>query len=440
MRKDRRRRLEAGHPWVYKSEIDALLGDPQTGDAVRVVNHQGHFLAWGFYHGTSQIAVRCGSYEESERLDHTWLRRKVLTAWNFRKRFLTQTASCRAIYGEADGIPGVIVDKYGETAVVQIQSAAFEMRRDALAEILCDVLRVTTLWERSDAPSRLLEGLDIRVGPLVGSPPKEVEIVENGVRFIVDLEDGQKTGHFFDQRENHAAIAPVVRWAVQERPRPDQRFIERVRDGKEKQTETPLGQDKATGVSSRQGARVLDLFCHTGGFALHALHYGASHVTAVDTSLHALESARKNMAVNGFVEHQYELLEGNAFDVLRDYAEAGARYDVVILDPPAFAKSRQAAEGALRGYKDIHLRAMKLLPEGGFLVTASCSSHVSQDDWLAAIAQAALDGRKQLRIIERRHAAVDHPVLLGMPENDYLKFAIFEVRSRVTSERALSPK
>ncbi|MCY0875999.1 MAG: class I SAM-dependent rRNA methyltransferase [Firmicutes bacterium] len=425
LRKERRRRLEAGHPFVYQSEVASVTGDPQTGDAVQVVNHQGHFLAWGFYHETSQIAVRCATYDESERLDQVWMRRTVTDAWNIRKRFLPQTTSCRAIYGEADGLPGVIVDKYGDTAVVQILSAAMDQRREVLAQTLCDVLRVTSLWERSDAPVRLLEGLEPKSGPLVGNPPAEVEIVENGVRFIVDLAGGQKTGHFFDQRENHASIAPVVRFAADERPRTDQRYREGV---------------TAAPDEGRRGARVLDVFCHTGGFALHALHYGAAHVTAIDSSLHALQSAERNMAANGFSEDQYELIEGNAFDILRDYSQSGQQYDVVILDPPAFAKSRQAVEGALRGYKDIHLRALRLLREGGFLVTASCSSHVNAQAWLEAIAQAAQDARKILRVIERRGAAIDHPALLGMPENEYLKFAILEVKSRATSEKAQIPR
>lgn len=440
LRKERRRRLEAGHPWVYRSEIAEVIAEPRTGDAVRVVNHQGHFLAWGFYHESSQIAVRCASYQESERLDHAWLRRTVTAAWDLRKRFLPQTVSCRAIYGEADGLPGLIVDKYGDTAVVQILSAAFEQRRTALVKILCEVLRLQSLWERSDASARLLEGLDKRVGPLVGTPPKEVEIVENGVRFIVDLEDGQKTGHFFDQRDNHAAIAPVVRFASDERPRTDQRYIEarsdRLGAGQTEALEAVRGEHP----TGRKGARVLDVFCHTGGFALHALRYGAAHVTAIDSSLPALQSAERNMAANGFGEEQYELIEGNAFDILRAYAESAERYDVVILDPPAFAKNRQAVEGALRGYKDIHLRAMRLLREGGFLVTASCSSHVSAQEWLDTIAQAAQDARKWIRVILRRGAALDHPALLGMPENEYLKFAILQVHSRATSETALNPK
>jgi len=420
LKKDRKKRLEAGHPWVYRSEIELAKGDPQTGATVKVVNHQGHFLAWGFYHESSQIAVRLASYEQSERLDHVWLRQRVMAAWQWRRRFLPQTHSCRAIFGEADGLPGLIVDKYGDTAVVQFLSAALDARRTEVAEVLCEVLRVTSLYERSDATTRGLEGLEVRTGALVGQPPEEVEIQENGVRFIVNLAEGQKTGHFFDQRDNHAALAPLVRWAHDERPRPDQRFRE--------QADGSLRDNAQTGV--RRGARVLDMFSHTGAFALHALHYGAAHVTAVDASMQALMAAERNMALNGFTDAQYDLFEGNAFDVLRDYVAQGLLFDVVILDPPAFAKSRGAVEGALRGYKDIHLRSLRLVADGGFLVTASCSSHVSREAWLDTIAAAAQDAHKRLRIVEQRGAAKDHPALLAMPENDYLKFAVFEVFSR----------
>lgn len=414
LKKERRRRLESGHPWVYRSEIETVTPDTATGDVVKVCNHQGHPLAYGFYHTESQIAVRIASYGSATTLGTHWLRSTVAEAWQRRRRLLASTQSCRAIYGEADGLPGLIVDKYGDTAVVQILSAALEGRREELALVLADVLKVTSLYERSDAPTRKLEGLLPRTGPLFGDPPPEVWIIENGVRFCVGITDGQKTGHFFDQRDNHAAIAPFVRFASDETPRPDLRFREDI--------------EEAPGL--RRGARVLDVFCHTGGFALHALRYGASHVQAIDSSERALIQAERNFEANGFGQERFELIEGDAFAILRDFAEQGEQYDVVVLDPPAFAKSKAAVEGALRGYKDIHLRALRLIKAGGYLVTASCSSHVDRETWLMTIRDAAQDGHKLLRCEVQRGAGPDHPVLLGMPENDYLKFAVFEVRPR----------
>ncbi len=416
--RSRKRRLEAGHPWIFRSEIAEIRGRAETGDIVTIHNHQGHYLASGFFHESSQIAVRVASYTQSEKIDASWLRRKVTAAWALRKRMLAHTDYCRALYGEADGVSGLIVDKYGTVAVVQILSAAMDLRRDMIVSVLREVLGVAAVYERSDTPVRALEGLEERTGCLFGDCPDQVEIQEHGLKLLVAIAAGQKTGHFFDQRENRQAIAPLVRWAVHEKPRPDQRYQE----GRE----TLSGNNPS---ASRQGAEVLDCFCHTGAFALHALHYGAERVTAVDLSETAIAGARQNAERNG-LSGRCEFVVANVFDTLREYEQEERRFDVVILDPPAFAKSRGAREAALRGYKEINLRALKLIRPSGFLVTASCSFHVSRDDWRAVIAEAALDVRKILRQIEERGAAPDHPQLVGMPENDYLKFAIYQVLDR----------
>ncbi|PWI57168.1 class I SAM-dependent rRNA methyltransferase [Sulfoacidibacillus thermotolerans] len=419
LKRVRKRRLEQGHPWVYRNEIEEVQGEPEAGAVVVVKNHQGHDLALGFWHPTSQIAVRIASYQTSERIDRTWLKAKIARAWAYRKRFLAHTEACRAVYGEADGIPGLIVDKYGEVAVIQILSLAMDIRRDWIVPALHEVLGVRAIYERSDAPVRRLEGLEPQVGCVFGECPEEVEIKENGIFFLVDIQEGQKTGHFFDQRENRAALAPVVRFGALEKPRPDLRFREEWTD----KVVVPESHN------TRVGAEVLDCFSHTGAFALHAVRYGAKHVILVDASERALQQAKRNAERNGYSE-RCEFVMGNAFDLLREYERNERLFDVVILDPPAFAKNRAAVPSALRGYKEINLRGLKLVRPGGFLVTASCSAHVSPDQWRGIVAEAALDARKILRLVEYRSAAKDHPQLMGMEENDYLKFAIFEVQPR----------
>ncbi|MHB1626908.1 MAG: class I SAM-dependent rRNA methyltransferase [Bacilli bacterium] len=437
----RKRRLEAGHPWIFRSEIAAVRGEAETGDTVTIHNHQGHYLATGFFHQSSQIALRVASYSQSEQIDAAWLKRRVTAAWAYRKRMLAHTDCCRALHGDADGVSGLIVDKYGPVAVVQILSAAMDARRDMVVAVLRDVLGVTAIYERSDEPVRALEGLEERVGCLWGHCPAEVEIQEHGLKFNVDIAAGQKTGHFFDQRDNREAIAPLVRWAVHEKPRPDQRYpktspqayfssrLPVARSAMAVSQEGRMAGQAQVRSALRQGAEVLDCFCHTGAFALHALRYGARRVTAIDRSEEAIAGARRNAELNG-VDERCEFVVANVFDALRDYEREQRRFDAVILDPPAFAKSRGAREAALRGYKEINLRALKLIRPGGFLATASCSFHVSRADWRAIIAEAALDARKILRMIEERGAAPDHPQLAGMPENDYLKFAMYQVLER----------
>ncbi len=415
LKKSRKRRIEQGHPWVFRNEIEKTTGDPATGDVVQVKNHQGHFLAQGFYHEVSQIAVRVVTYSEKEKVDDRFLREKMKQAWQHRKRVLRHTASCRAIYGEADGLPGLVVDKYEQVAVVQILSAAMDKRKEAIVKAIVDVLGVKAVYERSDAPVRQLEGLELSSGCLYGECPSSVTIKENGLQLEVNLVEGQKTGHFFDQRENRAAIAPFVRFSTEEKPRPDQHYDEQ---------KAHLATD-----SNRVGATVLDCFSHTGAFAMHALMYGAAHVTLVDASEVALSQAKINAELNGYLDRaSFEVV--NAFDYLRQAEQEKQQFDVVILDPPAFAKHKKAVEQALKGYKEINLRGLKLVKDGGFLVTASCSSPVTRQEWLEIIHEAAMDAHKLLRMIEYRSTGKDHPQLLGMPENDYLKFAIFEVKPR----------
>jgi len=395
LQRNRKKRLEQGHPWVYRSEVDTIEDGIVAGDIVDIYNHQGLFLARGYANPASQMTVRVMSYVQEE-IDEVFLTARLQNAWAFRTRLLADTGACRAVYGEADFLPGLIVDKYNGVLVLQILSAGMEALKPMLLPALQRVFRPTGILLRNDVPVRALEGLTQGVEVWAGDVPRHVVIEENGLQFEVDLFEGQKTGYFFDQRDNRVAIAPYVRQSVE------------------------LGQG---------GAEVLECFCHTASFTAHALHYGAKHVTAVDISEAAVVAAKRNLKLNGMLDRA-TLQVGNAFDVLREAEREGRQYDVVMLDPPAFAKSKRQLEGAYRGYKEINLRGMKLVKDGGFLVTASCSYHMVPELFREMIAEAALDAHKVLRLTHWSGAAVDHPEIVGVDEGHYLKFAIFEVRSR----------
>ncbi|ATY86535.1 rRNA large subunit methyltransferase I [Kyrpidia spormannii] len=386
--KDRKRRLEQGSPWIFRGEVARVEGDPAPGDVVEVVNHQGHFLAKGYINPRSQILVRVLTYRADEPIDASWAARRVDEALAWRERFLAGARSCRLIYGEADFLPGLIVDRFENILVVQVLALGMERLWPWIRQALVDRLAPQGILLRNDVPVREKEGLPLEVRRDYGEVPARVWIEENGLRLAVDVWRGQKTGYFFDQRENRLAIAPLV-----------------------------------------PGARVLDVFTHTGAFALHALKFGADRVVCVDQSREALDLARENVEANGYAGRA-EFVEANAFDELRALVDQARQFDVVILDPPAFAKSRSSLPGAIRGYKEINLRGMKLVRDGGFLVTASCSWHMHRDLFLDTITEAAVDARKILRLVELRGAAKDHPVIHGSEESNYLKFAMFEVRSR----------
>ncbi|MCL6593793.1 MAG: class I SAM-dependent rRNA methyltransferase [Alicyclobacillus sp.] len=398
LRKDRKRRLEQGHPWVFQSEVARIEGDVEPGGLADIVNHQGVFLARAYVNPASQIIARILTYQD-EPIDAAFWQRRIAQAWAFRQRFLPGVTSCRAVYGEADGIPGLIVDKYEDVLVVQLLAYGVERVREHLLSGLIAVFQPRGVLLRNDVPVRSLEGLELYTRVWYGDVPRQLEIVENGLTFVVDVYEGQKTGYFFDQRENRAALHPLMHgW----------------------------------GLDGQQGAEVLDCFCHTGSFAVYAAHYGAAQVTAVDVSAAALAVARENARRNG-VSEKITWVEANAFDFLRQAEQAQYSFDVVILDPPAFAKSRHALDAALRGYKEINLRALKLIRPGGFLVTASCSSHVSPDLFRKTILSAAVDAHKRLRLVRWAGAGQDHPVLAGVDEGNYLKFAIYQVEPRRSS-------
>lgn len=417
LKPNRKKRLEQGHPWVYPGEIETIEGDPQGGDVIHIVNHAGHFLAQGFYNPLSQLIIRVVTYSDVE-VDETLYHDKIEQAWKRRQWLLPAATSCRVVHGEADFLPGLIIDKYEDVVVVQILSLGMDVRRQWIFDAIKKIFNPRGIYERSDVPVRRLEGLEEREG-FVGEPfDTHVTVRENGISILVDVAEGQKTGYFFDQRENRAALKPLMTgWGARHGIIEDENGQPRNEQGKE--IKNPFW----------NGAEVLDCFSHTGSFMLHACLYGAKKVTCLDISEKAVEMAKENALLNGFL-HRTEFVAANAFDYLREQVKEKKTWDIVILDPPAFAKNRQSLEGAIRGYKEINLQGMKLVRTGGILVTASCSYHLSAARFLTMLQEAAIDAHKVLRLIEFRRAGIDHPVLLGSEETDYLKFAMYEVFDR----------
>lgn len=384
LRKRKNRRIENGHPWIYDNEIFKIEGTVKPGEIVNVLNHSRAFIGRGYINPNSKIQIRILTREEKEQIDREFFYRRIRDAWEYRKRF-SDPGSCRVIFGEADFLPGLVVDKFGDYLVLQSLALGIDQYKELIVELLDEMIQPKGIYERNDVPVRELEGLQQQTGFLKGEFPTTVQMEENGIKMWVDVAEGQKTGYFLDQKENRAAIESVVK-----------------------------------------GARVLDCFCHTGSFTLHAVHYGAQEVTAVDISEHAVAFVKQNVALNGFADRvKYEV--ANAFDLLREYEASGEQFDVVILDPPAFCKSASAIEGAKRGYKEINLRGMKIVKPGGFLVTASCSHYMYPELFTEVILDAAADAGKQLRLVNSGYQAKDHPILMNFRESLYLKFYIYQV-------------
>jgi len=380
----RQKRLLGGHPWVYGNEIGRVDGAPEPGAVVDVCDARGGFLARGYYNPQSQIAVRVLT-RRAEAIDAAWIERRIARAWATRRRLLPDVTCCRVVFGEADFLPGLIVDKFGDLLVLQSLALGIDRLQREVVEGLLAVLEPDGIFARNDAPVRALEGLPLTTGALWGQFDPHLVIRENGLRFAIDVATGQKTGYYLDQQANHAVIRPLS-----------------------------------------AGARVLDCFCHVGGFALHAASAGAGSVLAVDSSDAALALAAENATLNGLAE-RVTWEAGNAFDVLKRLNNERAHFDLIVLDPPPFAKNRAAVAGALRGYKEINLRALRMIPDGGTLVTCSCSFHVGPDLFRDVVAAAAFDAGRRLRLIAERTQNVDHPILTGYEESHYLKCLIYEV-------------
>ncbi len=390
--------LRGGHPWVYEAEITEERGEPVNGELVDVLSSKGRYLGTGFFNRHSKIRVRVISDNTNDTFDEAFFRRRLSHAWEYRKTVMgaEDLSCCRLIFGEADRFPGLTVDRFGPILVTQTLSLGMEHKKQLLFPALVDLLRQDGqknqgIYERNEVAIRKLEGMEEGKGffPLENLPIPEstvTEIVENGIRYSVDFENGQKTGFFLDQKYNRRAAAQLAR-----------------------------------------GKRVLDCFTHTGSFGLNAAKAGAEHVCAVDISAEAVEMARSNAVLNG-LEDRMSFRQANVFDLLPQLSqEPGAKFDYIILDPPAFTKSRQTVDSAMRGYKEINLRAMKLLPRGGYLATCSCSHFMTEKLFCEMLRSAAHDANVALRQIEARQQAPDHPILWNVPETNYLKFYLFQV-------------
>lgn len=377
-------KAEQGRPWIYTDEIKEYEGEYKNGDIVEVYNHKHYFIGKGYINDASKIAIRIMTRDINEEIDKEFFIRKFKAAWEYRKTVI-DTSSCRLIFGEADFLPGLTVDKFEDYYVIQISTLGMDQFRDIIVQVLVEDFGAKGVYERSDIKTREIEGLEQTKGFLTEEFDTNVQIIENGVKYIVDLENGQKTGFFLDQKENRAAIHRICK-------------------------------DK----------EVLDCFTHTGSFALNAGIAGAKSVLGIDVSQHAVDCATRNAELNN-LQDTVKFECHNAFDVLADWSREGRKFDVVILDPPAFTKSRGTINGAKRGYKEINLRGIKMVKEGGYFVTCSCSHYMAEDLLRKTIAEAAHDAHRSLRQIEFRTQSCDHPILWNSDESYYLKFFVFQV-------------
>ena len=389
LKKGEGRMLKAGGLWIFDNEIASILGSFEDGDIVAVHDFDGYGLGKGFINRNSKIRVRMMTRNRHQEIDEAFLKMRVQEAWNYRKK-VSDTGSCRVIFGEADFLPGLVVDKFSDVLVVQSLALGIDRLKDQIVELLKEVLaadgiEIRGVYERSDAKVRRQEGMELYKG-FIGEPfDTNVEIEENGVRYMVDVKDGQKTGFFLDQKYNRKAIQRLCK-----------------------------------------NAKVLDCFTHTGSFALNAGYGGAKEVTGVDASELAVEQATLNSKLNG-MEDRVKFICRDVFELLPELEEKGEKFDVVILDPPAFTKSRNSVKNAVKGYREINLRAMKLVRDGGFLATCSCSHFMTYELFTQTIHQAARNVHKRLRQVEYRTQAPDHPILWAAEESYYLKFYIFQV-------------
>ena len=386
--------VEQGHPWIYEAEVVRSEGDFENGCLVDAVSEKGKYLGTGFLSLNSKIRIRLISRNANDKFDEAFWRRRIVYAWDYRKTVMAGDLNCcRVIFGEADGFPGLTVDKFSDILVAQTLSVGMEKLKPMLFPLIIEALRadgheISGIFERNDVKIRELEGLTQGKGWFGNTHPDScvTEICENGVYYSVDVENGQKTGFFLDQKYNRLAVARLAK-----------------------------------------GKRVLDCFTHTGSFALNAAMGGAEHVTAVDVSESAIEMARKNAERNG-LSGRIDFIAANVFDLLPELEAKGKKpFDFIILDPPAFTKSRKTVHSAERGYKEINLRALRLLPRGGYFATASCSHFMPSELFVKMLRSAAIDAGVELRQIEARQQSPDHPILWNVPETDYLKFYIFQV-------------
>ena len=378
------RRVENGHPWIFGNEVATVDGDTTGASIVEVFTHDKKFLGRGYINLQSQIAVRLLTRDKNETIDDSFFYTRLQEAWQYRQR-LGYTENCRLVFGEADYLPALIIDKFNDYLVLQTLALGMDRWKQAIADALQRIFKPKGIYERNDVPVRELEGLPQQKGFLSAPFDTQIIIRENGVQMHVDIENGQKTGYFLDQHDNRRAIRHIVK-----------------------------------------DADVLGAFCYTGSFETHAGFYGARSVLGLDISENAVAQARRNAELNGLsAVCKYEAV--NAFDVLKQWSKEGRQYDVVMLDPPAFTKSRETIQKAITGYKEINLRGMKLVKKGGFLVTSSCTNLVQPELFLETIELAAKDARRRLRQVTFQAQASDHPIVNGWENTNYLKFLIVQV-------------
>lgn len=390
LKKGEGRSLKAGEPWIYDNEIESIMGAFEDGDIVSVHDFDGFPLGQGFINRNSKLTVRMMTRDKNAVINEDFIRMRVKNAWEYRKKVMDDISSCRVIFGEADFLPGIVIDKFENVLVVESLALGIERFKLLIIDILKklmkqDGINIRGVYERSDAKVREQEGLE-RFKGFIGEPfDTKVQIIENGVKYFVDVKDGQKTGFFLDQKYNRRAAARLCK-----------------------------------------GARVLDCFTHTGSFALNAAHTGDEHVTGVDASELGIAQARENAKLNGLTD-KAEFICADVFDLLPELERSGEKFDVVILDPPAFTKSRNSIKKAVKGYREINLRGMKLVKDGGYLATCSCSHFMDPELFAKTIGQAAQNVHKRLRQVEFKTQSPDHPILWGAGDSYYLKFYIFQV-------------
>jgi len=384
----REKSLARRHPWIFSGAIERTVGTPTSGETVLVLSSNGRFLAYAAFSPQSQIRARAWSFEQSDTIDADFMAERIRRAVAYRAAIMPRSVeSRRLVHAESDGLPGLVVDRYGDTAVMQCSSAGAERWREAFAAALVEHGGCSRVYERSDAEVRRLEGLSERVGIVLGEePPDAIRIREDDIAFLVDVRGGQKTGFFLDQRDNRALVDAAAK-----------------------------------------DCAVLDVFSYTGGFTLAALAGGASHVTAVDSSAEALACARANLSASGFAENAVEWMEGDAFALLRRLHDQGRRFDLVVLDPPKFAPTEKHVPRAARAYKDVNLWGLRLLRPGGTLFTFSCSGGIDAALFQSIVAGAAVDAGVQGRIVRRLAASADHPIALEFPEGEYLKGLVVRI-------------
>lgn len=378
-------RIENGHPWIFQNEVQTVTNDCQGGEIVEVLTADKKFIGKGYINPKSQILVRLLTRKRDEEINDRFFYNRILGAWEYRKK-LGYTENCRLVYGEADYIPALIIDKFNDYFVLQTLSLGVDRWKGAITEALNSIFSPKGIYERNDVPVRELEGLPLQKGFLSEPFDPSIIITDNNLQFHVDIETGQKTGYFLDQQDNRRELKNIA-----------------------------------------QGADVLEMFCYTGTFSVHAASYGAKSVKGIDISEKAVQQAARNAALNGLEQVcTFEAL--NAFDVLKLWAKEKRQYDVVILDPPAFTKSRENIHKAITGYKEINLRGMQLVKRGGFLVTASCTNLITPDLFYQTIEMAAKDAKRTLRQVTFQTQSADHPIIRGIENTQYLKFLIVQVQ------------